>query len=91
MGPIGFVALGRGGHVAALFVRGDRQRRGVGWVLLSALVEQARAGGVGRLHAEASVFSLPLFLSAGFVVAGHDVFERAGVQIERALVERVEG
>ena len=87
-GAVGFVALGRDGHVAALFVRGDRQRRGVGRALLAALVEQAHADGVDRLHAEASVFSLPLFLSAGFVVVGRDVIERGGVEIERALVER---
>ena len=87
-GIVGFAALGRGGHVAALFVRGDRQRRGIGRALLTTVVRQAREGGVERLHAEASVFSLPLFLSAGFVVMGRDVFARDGVEIERALVER---
>lgn len=87
-GAVGFGALADDGHVAALFVRGDRQRRGVGRALLAALVEQAHEGGVGRLYAEASVFSLPLFLQAGFVQMGTDVFERDGVEIGRALVRR---
>ena len=90
-GVVGFVALGEGGHVAGLFVRGDRQRRGVGRALLAALVEHADASGVARLHAEASVFSLPLFLAAGFVVAGTETVEVRGVLFHRALVERTAG
>lgn len=87
-GVVGFATLGEGGHVAGLFVRGDRQRRSVGRALLAALVEQADAGGVARLHAEASVFSLPLFLGAGFVVTGTETVRVRGVPFERALVER---
>jgi len=87
-GPIGFAGLAPDGHVTALYVRPDRMRRGVGRALLGAVLARAAARGIGRLYAEASAFSLPLFERAGFTVERVEVVERGGVRFERHRVVR---
>lgn len=87
-GTVGFASLGRGGHIAMLYVRPDRQRRGICSALLDTLIGQARANGAARLRAEASAFSLPVFVRAGFHITATETVERVGVLIERVLVER---
>lgn len=87
-GPVGFATLGPGGHVGALYVRGDCQRRGVGRALLATVLAVAWERGEEQVHAEASAFARPLFEQAGFVVVGTEMVERGGVRIERHLVER---
>ena len=87
-GIAGFVTLEPDGRVAMLHVRGDRQRRGLGGRLLAVAVGAAVAGGVGRAYAEASAFSLRLFLRAGFAVVEVETVARAGVSFERHRVER---
>jgi len=88
-GGVGFVAVGVGGHVSALYVRGDRQGRGVGGTLLAEAVRRADAAGAERLHAEASEGSLAMFLGAGFARVGSETVKRGGVTLTRHLVERV--
>jgi putative acetyltransferase len=90
-GPIGFAGLAPDGHVTALYVRPGRMRRGVGTALLDAVLARAAARGFGRLYAEASLFSLPLFERAGFVVTDVETVERRGVRFERHRVVWAEG
>ncbi|MDX1420412.1 MAG: GNAT family N-acetyltransferase [Rubricoccaceae bacterium] len=90
-GPIGFAGLAPDGHVTALYVRPDRMRRGVGSALLDAVLARAETLGLGRLYAEASLFSLPLFERAGFTRSHVERIERRGVRFERHHVVRVAG
>ncbi len=86
-GPVGFAALS-GERVAALYVRGGRQRRGTGHALLGTALAEAERRGLRRLRSEASAFALPLFLRAGFRAVGTETVRRGGVEIERTVVER---
>ena len=87
-GVAGFVTLEPDGRVAMLHVRGDRQRRGLGGRLLAVAVGAAAEGGAERAVAEASAFSLPLFLRAGFAVVEVETVVREGVTFRRHRVER---
>ena len=87
-GVAGFVTVEPDGRVAMLHVRGDRQRRGLGSRLLAVAVRAAVEGGAERAYAEASAFSLPLFLREGFAVVEAETVVRAGVTFERHRVER---
>lgn len=89
-GLTGFATLGADGHVGALYVRGDRQGRGIGRVLLETILMTAREEGLRRLYAEASALSRPLFEQAGFAVTRTETVERKGVEVERFHVERVD-
>jgi putative acetyltransferase len=82
-GPIGFTGMEPDGHVTALYVRSDRMRRGVGSVLLTAVVNLARERNITRFYAEASKVSRPVFERAGFRVAEVETVERHGVLFER--------
>ncbi|MGB3541787.1 N-acetyltransferase family protein [Rubrivirga sp.] len=85
---VGFSTLEPDGRVGMLYVRGDHQRRGLGGRLLAAAVTTAVEGGMDHAYAEASAFSLPVFLGAGFEVTKVETVERGGVAFERHRVER---
>lgn len=85
-GPVGFAGWRPDGHVASLYVRPDRMRHGLGRRLLAAVVSEARAAGLRRLHTEASAFSRPVFEQAGFILVGTEVVERGGVAFERPIL-----
>ena len=87
-GPVGFAGLEEDGHVVSLYVRSDRARRGVGARLLEAVLEQARARGIPRLYAEASLFSRPVFESHGFHCERTERVERRGALFERFRMVR---
>ena len=85
---LGFAGLAPDGHVTAVYVRGDRLGQGLGSRLMAVLLEQAQAQNLPRLYAEASEFSLGLFLKFGFDLYDTEVVERGGVQFHRYLVEK---
>lgn len=87
-GMTGFATLHPDGYVGMLFVRGDRQRRGIGQALLALVIEAAEAAGLEALHSVASVFSLPVFKRAGFAHYADETVEHNGVVFERYLVRR---
>lgn len=87
-GVCGFCGLERDGHVASLYVREDRLRRGIGRRLLQAVIDDAATSCIPRLFAEASEFSAPLFLKIGFESVGTEQVERNGEAFVRHLVER---
>lgn len=87
-GLVGFVTFENDGHVEMLYVRGDRQRRGVGGRLLEAALAAARAAGATQARAAASAFSLPVFLRAGFEVEAAETVVRGNVRFERHRVTR---
>ncbi|MCA9028546.1 MAG: GNAT family N-acetyltransferase [Planctomycetaceae bacterium] len=86
-GPVGFCGIEANGHIASLYLRGDRQRQGIGTQLVDYVLDYANRAGINRLHAEASEFSLPLFLKLGFQTVGTETVERNGATFVRHLVE----
>ena len=87
-GPLGFCGLEPDGHIASVYVRGDRLREGIGTRLLQAAIAHAEQSGIERLFAEASEFSRPLFLKVGFQAVGAETVNRDGVTFIRHQVER---
>ncbi|PSN20623.1 GNAT family N-acetyltransferase [filamentous cyanobacterium CCP5] len=85
---LGFAGLAPDGHVTAVYVRGDRLGQGIGSQLMEVLLEQAKTQNIPRLYAEASEFSLGLFLKFGFHHYDSEVVERGGIQFHRYLVEK---
>ena len=86
--PVGFAGIEDDGHIMSVYLRGDRQRRGIGTRLMHVILDHARRANIDRLYAEASEFSLPLFLKVGFESAGKETVERNGSTFVRRLVER---
>ncbi len=87
-GPVGFCGIEECGHITSVYVRGDRQRSGIGTRLMEVLIQHAARAGIQRLSAEASEFSLPLFLKSGFRCSGTESIDRNGSVFVRHLVER---
>lgn len=87
-GILGFAGIADNGHVASTYVRHDCIGQGVGSALMKALLEHANRNGVQRLYAEASEFSLGLFMKFGFRLYDTEVVDRQGVTFKRYLVER---
>ncbi len=85
---LGFAGLAPDGHVTAIYVRSDRLGQGIGSRLMETLLSHADAEGIHRLYAEASKFSLGLFLKFGFQQFDIEVVDRNGVQFQRYLVEK---
>jgi putative acetyltransferase len=66
--PVGFADLEADGHIDMLYVDPACQRQGVARLLLDRIEELARAGGIDRLYAEASLTARPVFEKHGFEV-----------------------
>lgn len=66
------------GHVGRMAVLREARRRGVGARLLEALIERARARGMGRVVLNAQTHAAPFYARFGFTVAGA-TFMEAGI------------
>ena len=88
---VGFCGIEDNGHITSVYVRPELSRRGIATRLLRFVMDRSGRPGSGRYHAEASLFSLPLFRRCGFQQVGTESVVRAGVAFERFLVERVAG
>jgi putative acetyltransferase len=86
---VGFADLEASGHIDRLFVSADHQGRGVGRLLLSAVMAEARRLGVARLFTEASITARPFFESHGFVVLAEQVVTLRGVDFVNYRMESV--
>lgn len=72
--PVGFAELESDGHIDALYVHHERQRQGIGTLLLEAILAAARAHDMPWLVAAVSITARPFFERHGFaVVAAQDV------------------
>jgi putative acetyltransferase len=58
--------LANDGHITAIYVRSNCLGQGIGSRLLVVVFEPANIQNIRRLYAEASEFSLRLFLKFGF-------------------------
>jgi putative acetyltransferase len=73
----GFAELEPAGHVDRFYVSADHQRRGVGRMLMMALLVEARRVGLRRLYSEVSITARPFFERFGWtVLAGQTVVVR---------------
>lgn len=86
---VGFADLEPDGNVDRFFVSADRQRQGVGGILLGGLVAEARRRGLPRLSVEASITARPFFEAQGFVVLAKQVVMCRGVELVNFRMERV--
>jgi putative acetyltransferase len=89
--PVGFAELEPTGHIDRMYVSADHQGRGIGRLLLSAVVAEARRAGMVRLFAEVSTTARPFFEANGFVVLAPQVVTVRGVDFVNYRMERVLG
>lgn len=87
-GIVGFGGLDPSGHVASMYVRGDRSREGIGSLLLSRLLEAGEDAGMRRFTVDASLVARSLFERHGFSIVATEVVEREGVDIARLRMEK---
>ena len=85
---LGFAGVTTAGYLASLYVRGDRNRQGIGSRLLIHIIEYARVNNIYRLYTEASVFSKPLFEKFGFAIYEEEDVTRNGIVFHRYLMEK---
>lgn len=86
--PVGFMTIDAEGHVDLAFVLPSQARRGVGARLLGAVEDWARARGVARLTAHASLAATPFFARHGWAVVAREQVRRSGVALARNRMER---
>jgi N-acetylglutamate synthase-like GNAT family acetyltransferase len=83
---VGFGELGReAGAIQGLYVSPEVKGRGVGWKLLCALEERARAYGLKSLRLTSSLNAVPFYERAGFA-AVEELKETIAPGVERASV-----
>lgn len=87
-GPVGFLELGADGHIDCLYVRHDRQRRGVGTLLLEHALANARRRSIRQLDAEVSITAVPIFTCHGFVTVRAQEVERNGHWLKNFVMKR---
>ena len=75
-------------RLALLYCRGCASRQGHGMALVKRIECDARADGVQRVHAEASLLSRPLLERCHWQCLGVEVFMVAGVPFEHHRMER---
>lgn len=85
---LGFGGVTTAGYLASLYVRGDRNRQGIGSRLLTHIIEYAGSNNCDRLYTEASEFSKPLFKKFGFEIYEEEKVERNGVVFHRYLMQK---
>ncbi|MCE9686625.1 GNAT family N-acetyltransferase [Shewanella sp. AS16] len=69
-------------EIDCLFTHPEHQRRGLAGLLYQALLQHARASGMGHLCVEASHLAMPFFLKQGFVIHSHNQHPRGGEILE---------
>ena len=87
--PVGFAELEPNGHIDRVYVSADHQRRGIGRMLLDALIAEARRAGLARLFTEASITARPFFEAHGFVVLTPQVATCRGAEFINYRMERM--
>lgn len=85
----GFSDLGEAGYLDRLYVRWDRQGRGVATALCDALEELARQQGSPVIHTDASITAKPFFLARGYREVRQQRVERRGVWLTNFHMEKV--
>lgn len=87
--PVGGAELEADGHIGRVYVSADQQRRGIGQLLLAAVVAQARRVARARLFTQATITARPFFEAQGFVLLAPQVVTVRGVDFVNYRMERV--
>lgn len=85
---LGFGGVTTTGYIASLYVRGDRNRQGIGSRLLTKIIEYSCNNNCHRLYTKASEFSKPLFEKFGFETYAEEDIERNSVIFHRYLMQK---
>ena len=85
--PVGFAELEPDGQIDRVYVSADHQGLGIGRLLLSAVVAEARRVGLVRLFTEASITARPFFEARGFTVLAPQVVTLRGVEFVNYRME----
>ena len=88
--PRGGGTVARRGHVRHVATDARQVRRGVGRTLMAAVVEDALAHGVTRLHCVSTLTAVPFYRALGFVERGRLTlsFGQAGLSFPAVAMER---
>jgi putative acetyltransferase len=84
----GFADLEPDGHIDRFFAHADFQGRGVGAVMMAAILSEAGRLELPRLFAEVSVTARPFFERHGFVVLAEQQVVVRGVPLTNFRMER---
>ncbi len=86
--PAGFAELEADGHIDRVYVSADHQGQGIGRLLITAVVNEARRLGLSRLFVEASITARPFFEAQGFAVLAPQTVTCRGVEFVNYRMER---
>ncbi|SRR5579883_108493 len=86
-GPVGFASL-KGGVIDMLFVAPAVAGRGIGTMLLDALIKLAGARGVKKLTSEVSDTARPLFERQGFTAERRNVLRKGDVWLANTTMTK---
>ncbi len=78
---IAYTAVSRNSHISQLYVSTDKQRRGLGKMLIDFVEQRAKKAGVSRLSVKASLNAVRFYEKCGFEITG-DVQEVSGVRFQ---------
>ena len=84
----GFSDLESDGHIDMLYVHPDFERRGVARALLGHIEATARANGLRRLYAEASMTARPVFEAMGFRILARQTVTLRGESMTNFRMEK---
>ena len=85
---VGFGDMDQDGFLDRLYVHHAFQRRGVARAILQQLEEQAKARGVTRFTAHASITARPFFERFSYVVLQRNEVVRAGISLTNYTMEK---
>ncbi len=76
-------------YLDMLFVRHDRQRRGLARLLMTVIEETAREAGASELTADVSITAKPLFVAGGFSVIKEQLVELRGQTLKNFKMRKI--
>lgn len=84
----GFAELEPDGHIGNIYVHHERQRRGIGTALLSAIEKEAKSRKLECLFAEVSTTAIHFFRSMGFEIQEERVNTVCGAPAKQFMVRK---
>jgi len=79
---VGFAELEEKGHINCFFVHHKHQGKGVGRILTSACIDEAKALGYKKIVTEVSITAKPFFLKMGFKVIEPTLCDISGLMMK---------